>query len=174
MNFSKEEKKFWQTHYHFNKPSQLHENWKQIWSIDGNQDDDFFYFFSQRVTSIEEVHLKNSLISDRAVGYMTKFNALKDLYLRSHSSITKASIPFFNQMKHLETLNITKTRITLSDLCEHLNNQNLKTVFLDAEENEKDILEKGLILKEKMPNCNIYLNCSDAIDAFGNKEKPIF
>lgn len=92
MNFSKEEKKFWQTHYHFNKPSQLHENWKQIWSIDCNQDDDFFYFFSQRVTSIEEVHLKNSLISDRAVGYMTKFNVLKDLYLRSQKLVFLFSI----------------------------------------------------------------------------------
>lgn len=77
-------------------------------------------------------------------------------------------------MKHLETLNITKTRITLSDLCEHLNNQNLKTVFLDAEENEKDILEKGLILKEKMPNCNIYLDTSEIFNEFGHPEKPIF
>lgn len=42
MKFSKKEKQFWQKHYHFDKPSQLHENWEQIWSADSNHDDEFF------------------------------------------------------------------------------------------------------------------------------------
>ena len=174
MKFSKEEKKFWQTHYHFDKPSQLHENWEQIWSVDGNEDDNFFYFFTLRITSVIDIHLKETLITDKAVEYFTKFKNLKKLYLRKHKNITKTSVPYFNQMQHLESLNITKTNITLSDLCEQLNNQSLKEVFLDSEENEIDIEEKGLILKERMPNSTIYLNCSASIDAFGNEEKPIF
>lgn len=174
MKFSKEEKKFWQTHYHFDKPSQIHENWGQFWAVDGNQDDDFFYFFTLRVKTIIEVHLKDTLITNKAVEYMTNFKDLKSLFLRKHYQITKKSIPHFNQMKSLESLNITKTSITLTDLCENLNNQSLKEVFLDSEENEENIEEKGFILKERMPNCNVYLNCSDAIDVFGNKEKPIF
>jgi AmiR/NasT family two-component response regulator len=100
---------------------------------------------------------------------MTKFKELKYLVLRQHKNITKASIPYFNQMQHLESLNITKTKITLSHLCEHLNNQSLKEVFLDSEEDEKDIEEKALLLKERMPNCNIYLDTSDP-----DGEKPIF
>lgn len=174
MKFSKEEKKFWKTHYHFDKPSQLHENWSQIWSVDSNHDDEFFYYFSLRVTSIVEVHLKDTFITDLAVEYMTKFKNLKILFLRKHDHITKASIPFFNQMQNLKYLNITRTKITLKDLCESLNNQNLKEVFLDSEENENNLEEKAFILKERMPNCNIYLDCSDSIDAFGNQEKPIF
>ncbi|WP_438965965.1 hypothetical protein [Flavobacterium sp.] len=174
MKFTKEEKKFWQTHYHFDKPSQIYKDWHQIWSVDGNDDDDFFYFFSLRVKSITEVHLKDTLITDKAVEYMLEFKDLEILFLRKHDNITKESIPFFNQMKNLESLNITRTKITLTDLCELLNNQSLKEVFLDSEENEENIEEKGFILKERMPNCNIYLNCSDAIDVFGNKEKPIF
>ena len=120
MKFSKEEKKFWQTHYYFDKPSQLHENWQQIWSVDGNEDDEFFYFFTLRVTSIIDVHVKQSLITDKAVEYFTKFEKLENLYLRKHENITKASIPFFNEMQHLERLNITKTKITLTDLYEYL------------------------------------------------------
>lgn len=169
MKFSKEEKKFWQTHYHFDKPSQLHENWEQIWSVDSNHDDDFFYFFTLRVTSIIEVHLKDTQITDRAVDYMIKFKALKYLFLRKHDTITKASIPFFNQMKSLESLNLTRTQITLTDLCEQLNNQTLKEVFLDSEENEENILEKAFVLKQRMPNCDIYLDTSDT-----HNEKPIF
>ena len=176
MNFSKEEKKFWQTHYHFDKPSQLHENWEQIWSVDGNEDDEFFYFFTLRVTSIIDVHLKQSLITDKAVEYFTKFEKLESLYLRKHDNITKESILFFNQMQYLESLNITKTSITLTDLCENLNNQSLKEVFLDSnnDDTEEEILEKAFVLKQRMPNCNVYLDCSDSTDAFGVKENPIF
>ena len=174
MKFSKEEKKFWQTHYHFDKPSQLYENWQQIWSADGNEDDDFFYFFTKRVTTIQDVYLKDTLISDKAVEYMVQFKELKSLFLRKHDTITKVCIPFINQMQQLESLNITKTKITLTDLCDSLNNQSLKEVFLDAEEEEKNILEKAFMLKERIPNCDIFLNCSSSIDAFGNIEKPIF
>lgn len=169
MKFSKEEKKFWQTHYHFDKPSQLHENWQQIWSVDGNEDDEFFYFFTLRVTSIIDVHVKQSLITDKAVEYFTKFEKLENLYLRKHENITKASIPFFNEMQHLERLNITKTKITLTDLYEYLDNQSLKEVFLDSEDNEENILEKAIVLKERMPNCNIYLDTSHS-----DNENPIF
>ena len=174
MKFSKEEKKFWFTNYHMDKPSQIHENWQQLWSVDEDEDDDFFYFFTLRVTTIIEVHLKESLITDKAVEYMTKFEGLKILFLRKHENITKESIPYFNQMKSLESLNVTKTKITLQDLCDGLNNQNLKEVFLDSEEEEKNLEEKAFILKERMPNCDVYLDCSYSTDVFGNREKPIF
>ena len=118
--------------------------------------------------------LKDTLITDAAVEHMLKFKGLKNLFLRRHDDITKASIPFFNQMENLESLNITKTGISLSDLSEGLNNQSLKQVFLSSEEDEKDMEEKAFILKERMPNCDIYLDASDTIDVFGNPEKPIF
>jgi hypothetical protein len=47
-------------------------------------------------------------------------------------------------------------------------------VFLDSEEDEKNMEGKVYILKERMPNCNIYLDCSDANDVFGKPEKPVF
>lgn len=176
MKFSKEEKKFWVSHYHMDKPSQIHENWEQFWSVDGNQDDDFFYFFTLRVTTITEVHLKDTLITDKAVEYMVKFNELKELFLRKHNNITKESIPYFNQMNSLESLNITRTQITLTDLGENLNNLSLKEVFLDSKDDdtEENILERAYVLKDRMPNCNVYLDCSNSIDVFGNSEKPIF
>lgn len=162
MKFSKEEKKFWQTHYHFDKPSQLYENWQQIWSVCDDTDDDFFYFFTLRVTSITNIYLKETLVSDVAVRYMTKFKELESLVLRRHENITKDSIPFFNQMEKLKSLNITKTNITLTDLYDLLNNQSLKEVFLDSEGEENNLLEIAFVLKERMPNCDIYLNTSDS------------
>ena len=174
MNFSKQEKQFWQRHYHFDKPSAIPTDWEQLWSVDGNEDDDFFYYFALRVSKITDVHLKDTLITDAAVEHMLKFKGLKNLFLRRHDDITKASIPFFNQMENLERLNITKTQISLSDLAEGLDNQSLKQVFLSSEGDETEIEEKAFILKERMPNCDIYLDASDTIDVFGNPEKPIF
>ena len=138
------------------------------------QTDEYFYFISLRVEIVHEIYLKESYVTDEGVKHMTNFKELKKLHLRRHEDITKVSIPYFNQMKSLESLNITKTSITLTDLCEHLNNQSLKEVFLDSDETEENIVEKAYVLKERMPNCNIYLDCSSAIDGFGNSEKPIF
>lgn len=109
------------------------------------------------MTSIVDVYLKDTLITDKAVEYMKKFENLKSLFIRRHENITKASIPFFNEMKFLENLNVSRTQITLMDLCESLNNPSLKEVCLNAEENEENIEEKLLILKERMPNCEINL-----------------
>ena len=157
MKFTKKEKQFWQKHYHFDKPSQLHENWEQIYAVDSNHDDEFFYFFSLRVTSIVDVYLKDTLITDQAVEYMTKFTNLKNLFLRRHQNITKGSIPFINEMKFLESLNVSKTQIKRSDLAESLNNQSLKEVFLDDEETAENRKKDLLILKERMPNCEFIL-----------------
>ena len=174
MKFSKEEKKFWQCNYRIERVEEIPADWTFFKSVDGDEDDDFFYFFTLRVTTITEVHLKETLITDRAVEYIVKFEQLKTLYLRKHDDITKESIQYFNQMKSLESLNITRTKITLSDLCVHLNNQSLREVFIDSEENEEDILEKAFVLKERMPNCNVYIDTSFSTNFFGKPEKPIF
>src|SRR5690606_23320025 len=102
------------------------------------------------------------------------FKGLKSLFLRKNRYLTSASLSYFNQMQELEILNMTRTPITLDDLCDYLENPNLKEVFVDSEDSEEAVLEKGLILKEKMPGCNVYLNCSHSTNVFGNFEKPIF
>ena len=174
MKLSKEEIKFWQRHFRIEKLEDIPKEWGNLKSIDSEEDDEFFYFLSLRVTSILEIHLKNTLITDEAVKHISNFKDLEILFLRSHDKITKDSIPYFNKMESLVSLNITKTNITLTDLCEGLNNQSLKEVFLSSEEDEKDINGKAHILKERMPNCDIYLDTSFTTDAFGNPENPIF
>ena len=177
MKFSKEEKKFWQKHFRIEKLEDMPKEWQNIggYGYGDEQTDDYFYFISLRVKIVHEIYLKESYVTDEGLKHMTNFKELKKLYLRKHENITKASIPFFNQMKSLESLNITKTTITLIDLCEHLNNQSLKEVFLDSNnESEENILEMAYELKQRMPKCNVYLDCSESNYAFGVKEKPIF
>lgn len=77
-------------------------------------------------------------------------------------------------MESLESLNITKTKITLTDLCDLLNNTSLKEIFLSSEKDEINIEDKAFLLKERLPNCNIYLDTSFIMDVFGNPIEPIF
>lgn len=178
MNIQKEEKKFWQKHFRFEKLESIPKEWPNIggYGYGNEQTDEYFYFISLRVEIVHEIYLKESYVTDVGVKYMTNFKELKKLHLRRHEDITKVSIPYFNEMKSLESLNITKTSIILTDLCEHLNNQSLKEVFLNSndDDTEESILEKAYVLKQRMSNCNIYLDCSSAIDGFNNPEKPIF
>lgn len=173
MNLLKEEKKFWKRHFRIEKLEAIPKEWNGYKSIDSENDDDFFYFLSLRVSSILEIHLKDTLVTDEGIKHISKFKNLATLFLRSHHKVTKTSIPFFNEMESLQSLNITKTQITLSDLCENLNNASLKEVLLDSEDDKESILEKSIILKERMPNCSFYLNTSFTTDVFGNSVKPI-
>jgi hypothetical protein len=179
MNLQKEEKKFWQKHFRIDKLEDIPKEWPNIggYGYGDEQTDEYFYFISLRVEIVYEIYLKESYVTDEGVKHMTTFKELKKLYLRRHEGITKVSIPYFNQMESLESLNITKTSITLKDLCKYLNNQSLKEVFLDSIEDidtEESILEKAYVLKQRLPNCNIYLDTSYRTDASGSAVDPIF
>lgn len=174
MNLLKEEKKFWQRHFRIEKLEDIPTEMTGYTAIDENNDDEFMFYLSKRVNIIPKIYLKSTLVTDEGVGHISKIQHLKELSLIDHRNVTKASIPYINQMQYLETLNILKTEITLSDLCENLNNQNLKIVYVSSEENEENIDGKAFLLKERMPKCDIYLDTYYLTDAFGNAEKPIF
>ena len=174
MKLSKEEKKFWLRNFRIEKAEKIPIHWEILKSADSDYDDDFFYFLSLRVEIINEIYLKDAQITDQSIEYMTRFKGLKNLFLRKNRFLTKSCIIYFNQMKDLENLNLTGTEITLTDLFQTLNNKNLREVFVSSEEIEDNLEEKAFSLKERMPNCNIYLNCSYSTDFFGNLEKPIF
>lgn len=174
MNLLKKEKKFWQRHFRIDKLEDIPKEWSEIVNFFYDPDDDYFYFISLRVQSVLKIDLKESFVTDEGIKHISKLKKLATLNLRRHDTITKESIPSFNKMESLKSLNITQTKITLTDICELLNNQNLKEVFISSDEKEEDILEKAFILKENLPNCNIYLNTCFTIDAFGNPENPIF
>jgi hypothetical protein len=155
MKLSKEEKKVWQKHYRIEKLKDIPTEMLGFSCIEGDADDELMFCFAKRV-SIPEMYLKCTDVTDEGVKHISKIHNLKELTLADHINVTKASIPYFNEMQHLESLNIINSEITLSDLCENLNNQNLKTVCVSSKDNEENIAEKGFLLKERMPKCDIY------------------
>ncbi|WP_175620831.1 hypothetical protein [Chryseobacterium schmidteae] len=174
VKFTKEEKKFWQRNYRIEKVDRIPTDWYHFHSADSDCDDEFFYFLSLRLLSLDNIYLKDSQITDLGVKYMLNFKNLQSLFLRKNRFLTKESLLYFNEMENLQMLNITGTAITLDDLCEYFNNQSLREVFIDSDHNEDEISAKAAILKIKVPNCKIYLNCSHSTDVFDISNKPIF
>ncbi|MBD8082336.1 hypothetical protein [Chryseobacterium caseinilyticum] len=172
--FTKEEKKFWQRHYRIEKPDRIPADWYRLHSADSDFGDEYFYFLSLRLFSLEDIYLKDSQITDQSIKYMLNFKNLHTLFLRKNRFLTNQSIQYFNQMQNLKRLDITRTEITLADLCEFLDNTNLLKIFIDSDETEEEIMAMASILKAKVPNCSIYLNCCHSTDVFGTSNKPIF
>jgi len=172
--FTREEKKFWQRNYHIEKPDNIPADWHSFHSADSDCDDEFFYFLSLRVHSLQDIYLKSSVITDQAIEYMLNFKNLHSLFLRKNRLLSNGSIKYFNQMKNLRRLDITATGINLAGLRDYLDNPVLRKIFIDSDESEEEIEEKASILKLMVPDCKIYLNCSHSTDVFGNPEKPIF
>ncbi len=58
------------------------------------------------------------------------------------------------------------------DLGRHLDNQTLIEVFFSSAPDDGDVEEKALILKEKMPGCNFYMDTSFTTDVFKIQSPP--
>ncbi len=174
MSLPKQEKKFWQRFFRIENLNEIPVEWNTITGMGTEEDDNYFYFISLRVSILRKIDLKDTLVTDEGVQHMTNFKELAVLNLRKHEAITKESILYFNQMQSLESLDITKTSITLADLCERLNNQHLKEVFISSDTTDIYIEEMAFILKERMPGCDIYLDTCFTTDVFDNPIKPIF
>ena len=81
-----------------------------------------------------------------------------------HPKITKASLPYLNQLVDLEYLDIWDTEILLEDLAALDQLKNLKEVYISSArkiEDELDndhILEHLIVLEGIFPNCTFYVD----------------
>lgn len=160
MKLKGAEKHFW---WHFrqitdsrNIPSEL----PGFTSIDSLVDDEFLGMLAAKVSIIHEIYLKETLVTDVGVEFISNFKQLKSLTLMKHENITKACLPYLNLLTDLEYLDVWKTKIRLEDLAALKNLKKLKELYISAgdEDDELDrdvILEKIIKAEETLPNCAI-------------------
>ena len=160
MKLKGAEKHFW---WHFrqitdsrNIPSEL----PGFTSIDSLVDDEFLGMLAAKVSIIHEIYLKETLVTDVGVEFISNFKQLKGLTLMKHENITKACLPYLNLLTDLEYLDVWKTKIRLEDLAALKNLKKLKELYISAgdEDDELDrdvILEKIIKAEETLPNCAI-------------------
>jgi len=129
-------------------------------SIDSLVDDEFLGTLAARVSIIHEIYLKETMVTDTGVKFISNFKELKSLTLMKHEGITKACLPYLNKLTDLEYLDVWKTKIRLEDLGALTNLKKLKELYVSSNDGDDEldpdvILEKIIKAEETLPNCAI-------------------
>lgn len=158
MKKDKKELYFWKRHFNINSIAAIPKEMDKFTGIDSDEDDQFFLYLTSRIPVIHSIDLRCTCITDEGVKHIGTLKDLKELSLRNHNKITKESLPFLNQLRDLEYLDISKTEITLADVPALSNLKNLRELHISAEETKEYIEEKISNLKQVLPNCIVYVN----------------
>ena len=158
MKKDKKELYFWKQHFNINSIEAIPQEMEQYVGIDSDEDDQFFYYLTSRVTVIHSIDLRCTFITNESVKYISKLKELKKLSLRNHTNITKDCLPFLNQLSDLIFLDLSKTSITLDDLAAISNLQNLRELHLSSDDSQENISQKISALKKMLPHCIVTVN----------------
>jgi len=117
-----------------------------------NLDDEGLELISH-CSSIEELNLQETNITNKGISYLPRLKKLKSLRLKESERIDDDCMSFLARIESLEELHIQETGITEKGLS-LLSNSNLKQVVLEIWKD--NFSREGLIaFSEKLPNCEI-------------------
>lgn len=155
MKLKGKEKFFWARNFNIKSTAAIPAEINGITGIDSEHDDEFFFFLSSRVSSVGEIHLRCTNVTDEGVNYICTLKNLRELTLKDHRHITKACLPHLNNLADLEYLDISKNKIVFDDLYVLTNLKKLKQLFVSSDKPENEMAEELEKLKTHFPGCEI-------------------
>ncbi|MGA9213396.1 hypothetical protein [Kaistella sp.] len=139
MKLKGEEKTFWWHFCQVNDSKDIPTEVSVVAGIDDSDyNDDCFAMLTDKVKIIHSIYLKETAVTDEAVKLISKLQQLKSLTLMKHPKITKASLPFLNQLINLEYLDVWRTNIILEDLTALDQLKNIKELHVSSARKEED------------------------------------
>ena len=142
MKLKGKEKFFWERNFNIKSLADIPSEINSITGIDSEHDDDFFFFLTSRVSSVGEIHLRCTNVTDEGVKYICTLKNLREFTLKDHRQVTKACLPDINKLTDLECLDISKNNISIEDLCLLTNLKNLKQLFISSDKPESEMAEE--------------------------------
>ena len=124
------EKFFWERNFNIKNAAAIPTELPGITGIDSEHDDAFFSTLTARVTSIAEIYLRCTNVTDEGVKYICHLKNLKALTLKDHRHITSKCLPDLNKLSDLEYLDISKSNIAPEDLYTLTNLKKLKELVI--------------------------------------------
>jgi hypothetical protein len=155
MKLKGREKYFWESNFNIKSLSAIPEEMSGITGIDSSHDDEFFFYLTSRVRSVESIFLRCTNLTDEGVGHIARLKNLRELTLKNHHKITSASLQHINQLVDLEYLDISKNNIPLSDLYTLTQLTKLKQLIISSDLEENDWQEALEKLQSHFPGCEI-------------------
>ena len=157
MKLKGKEKYFWEKNFKLTNAAMIPSHLDGIRGIDSDHDDQFFFYLTNRVTSIRSIHLRCTQLTDEGVKYISQLKNLKELTLKDHIGITKKCLSDLNKLSDLEYLDISKNEILLEDLYALTNLKNLREIYISSDKPEAGVKEEIQKLKIHFPNCQIII-----------------
>lgn len=159
MKLKGREKVFWWHFGHITHSKDIPTALPGISSVDSGHGDDDLDMLTAKVTSIEEIYLKSTHVTDEGIQYLSRIQNLKRLTVKKQDTITPACIPYLNALTGLEYLDINKTQIHLDDLPLLAPLVQLKELYVTSQNIDTEyLLEHVIRMKEILPGCVLFIN----------------
>ncbi|HEX4876816.1 MAG TPA: hypothetical protein VFV31_09115 [Chitinophagaceae bacterium] len=120
-------------------------------------DDEAFAFIMEKVKGVNMLDLNETQISNESINYLTRLEYVNELRARGCHNLNDGCIPYLNKLRSLTFLHLKYTGITISGLLQLTGLTNLKELMFSADE-EGDITEQMLQLKQQLPGCAFVVN----------------
>lgn len=162
MKLKGAEKQFWWHFGHITEAKNIPTSLPGFASIDSLVDDEYLAMLFAKVSVMGSLYLKETRVTDEGVKLISGVKQLTELTLMKHEHITKACLPYINQLTDLAYLDIWRTQIRLEDLHVLTDLKNLKELYVsshgddEAEPDSELVLEKIIKAEETLPHCAIY------------------
>ncbi|AWO00327.1 hypothetical protein DLD77_00690 [Chitinophaga alhagiae] len=155
MKLKGREKYFWERNFNIKSAAAIPAELKGITGIDSSHDDEFFFFLTARVTTIPEIYLRCTNITDLGVQYICRLQGLRQLTIKDHRHVTKHCLPDINKLGGLEYLDISKNNIAPEDLLTLTGLNNLKELLISSDLPEGELAPLLEKLQAHFPGCEI-------------------
>lgn len=120
-------------------------------------DDEAFAFIMEKVKGVNMLDLNETQISNESINYLTRLEYVNELRAKGCHNLNDGCIPYLNQLRSLTFLHLKYTGITVTGLLQLTGLTNLKELMFSADE-EGDITEQMLQLKQQLPGCAFVVN----------------
>lgn len=149
---------FWSNFFYFNIPKHINEIPSHVERVNfryyGANDNDLERM-GQKVSSIYQLDLDETDITDEGVKYLTRLENITELRLKGCKQITDQAMASICMLKGLELLHLIGTNITTDGFKRIGDLKQLKTLLISADA-EDPLLEEIFISLN--PNCEFIVN----------------
>jgi hypothetical protein len=120
-------------------------------------DDDAFAYIMTKVKGVNMLDLNETEITNESIKLLTQLEYVNELRAKGCRQLDNDCITYLNQLPSLKFLHLKSTAVTISGLLQLTNLPELKELMFSADE-EEDIKEQMLQLKQQLPGCAFVVN----------------
>lgn len=119
--------------------------------------DQHIVFMVNRITHVDELDLKEALVTNDGIKQLTALKKIGKLYLKDCPNLDNGCVPYLNQLTTLEHLSVASTEIDIAGVVRLDKLTALKSLAFSTPETGM-LYEQVEVLAAQHPGCIFYIN----------------